>query len=635
MSLVSATTRSRLSTNEFIASRNQFIKQQAALSREILSMSRAFNASQPINQLPPELLSRVFYFLQGNDDNRYNRHWYCVAAVCSYWREVANDCMLVWKRITLILRSRSSYAHSSNLFLTRPGVPIPARWRPTGGFQIGPFERFEPEVEGRIMGPQDRYYYSPSFLSCSACTQAKLSYLLQEWAILTEDMSVHAWRELSDRDSTVSDDQETDDEYEDEDEADGRRKRDWRDDVRDSFKREFHAVAALHMPADPATLSRLKSLTLLTIDIVNLIPLPNLRKLELSKCLEGSVSTSAFFAFISGSQALEELTLRMFRLKDDHLPGVIGQTILGPIPPLRPVSVPMSLMVVTIEDVAPWTARILEGMFLGKKIKLSVSMTAGTDPPTSPCIWDTPVHTAVPVERSHIDVFRCADTLWVDTDRLTYHIFANTPESEPEHATLTITADVERESRDWDSRTSYHLPAFLTDLVRLFHKSPVVNLTVCADGTINQSLTEENWAHMFKHLSYIRQLAMSMNFSVRVQSPARTNDHLSPVFKILSRSAKKGNTLCPNLETLIIRFHGRQQETSSIPNLLEYLRIRYARGRALTHIRIMLDGHHDMNDADRAALKQSALERYRNIFQPYVGTVSCGDVSYFYLHQRS
>ncbi|KAF9559439.1 hypothetical protein CPC08DRAFT_523618 [Agrocybe pediades] len=78
-------------------------------------ISRTFafrlNSTNPTNQLPPELLSRIFSLLQGYRGHQFPppmkdemlgfNSWLSVTKVCHYWRSCALSDPLLWTRAVL------------------------------------------------------------------------------------------------------------------------------------------------------------------------------------------------------------------------------------------------------------------------------------------------------------------------------------------------------------------------------------------------------------------------------------------------------------------------------------------------------------------------------------------------------
>ncbi|KAI0323934.1 hypothetical protein GY45DRAFT_1332090 [Cubamyces sp. BRFM 1775] len=567
-----------------IVHRDESIQQQVdvvEIEANSNSKHHIINALRPVNKLPFELLSYIFRILQyhhGEWFDDYDVLWYCVAAVCRYWREVANDSMVLWRRLDLDLDSplRTGITpRRVDVFLTRPGIPSLSHVGILPEFASGSIER----VRRRVMGMQHGAYkrYEHAFEENTVRS-------LENMAALTEVLEVHG--------NTIYDNTQDDD--------------------LSGFAQCLSPV--LELPVDPATFPRLRSLTLVTVALApHLAPFPALRRLHLAFCVGNLISMSTFLTFLSQCQALEVLTLRTFRPKDDHLPSLIDREAPQRTRSLTPTPLPATLRRVYIEDIAPWTARMLEGMSLPQSTNLSVAMTAGRDPAASIGVWDTPLHTCFPSQRSHIDVLRCADTVRVDIDHSKYRIAARS--STKQSGTVTITADVEGCSG------MEYLPDFLADLVGLFRKAPVTDLTIAAAGEVEEHLDEEDWAHFLKFFPRLERLAIAIQIVAKSDGDA---DPLTPMFEVLSNPTRRGDDVCPALDTLVLHFANEQHEARMLHSIQECLRNRDARGRPVSHIRILLD-HDPKSDASHAALR-----RYNNVFSPCVGTVSCGDASYFY-----
>ncbi|KAI0325220.1 hypothetical protein GY45DRAFT_277611 [Cubamyces sp. BRFM 1775] len=577
-----------LSFEALTARCDELVEQQTALGRELASIRRAYNASRPINKLPVELLIMIFQLLQVRC-GKFNPSWYAVAAVCKHWYRLANDITTLWRRIDFRFMTQVC-----DVFLTRPGMRTAdsSGWLPE--FKNSSFEH----VRGRLMGTNRKFE-----VPAKCCFRAQALRYLARFATFTEVLEVQ-----DDRRVGVSE------------EGYVNRERSAKADVR-AFRNRYSTNLALHM--DPATFPRLWSLSLVTVAFApNLVSIPTLRELYLSDCVCTSTSMRDFLAFISGCQALEVLKLRLFRPKDGHLPATIEKKAPRSIPPLTPVVLPVTLREVHITDIAPWTARLLQGMSLPKSINLLITMIAGRDPPPSNRAWDTGIYTAFPAQKSRMDVLRCVDTVRVDVDAdaLVYRIAAHS--SAGGGSTLKINADIR------DAPLGEYLPDFLPELAKLFHKAPLTDLTIAAAGELYEAVCEEDWESALGPFPCLKRLAVS----VQVTGESSHPHPLVPMLKVLGSPRDDGTELCSGLNVLVLDFPDTQREAAMMANVEECLRERAARGRSLSHIDILLDRDSE-SGADWAAREQSALERYKNMFQPYVGTVGCGDASYFVLDE--
>ncbi|KZV70687.1 hypothetical protein PENSPDRAFT_606968 [Peniophora sp. CONT] len=99
----------------------------------ISSLRYRQNMLPPINKLPPELLSRIFYELSLNEiTNRYYllTSWVAVTYVCRTWRSTALDSAFLWTDIPLILGPLWSQAFA----LRSKAAPLSITVVPVGGY---------------------------------------------------------------------------------------------------------------------------------------------------------------------------------------------------------------------------------------------------------------------------------------------------------------------------------------------------------------------------------------------------------------------------------------------------------------------------------------------------------------------
>ncbi|KAI0323884.1 hypothetical protein GY45DRAFT_1332149 [Cubamyces sp. BRFM 1775] len=575
-----------LAVDGLAARRKALVEQQTALARELLSTNRALNALQPANQLPVELLTKIFHLLQMHD-GEYNESWYSVAAVCTYWHGVANECMSLWRRIDL-----GSSVKLIDVFLAPPGVPVVGARRALPDFAN--FSNDLNQMTNRIMGIKDDLACPLRATCCYGSDSphhlGRLSTLI---TVLVLDGRRPQWC------------------YEPDEVAVGH------------FKNRF--TAALEVPLDPAMFARLHSLTLITVaPSPHAAPFSTLRTLHLYDCISMSTSMSTFLTFISGCQALEELSIRMFRPKDDHLPAFIHEEAPAPkqMSPLASVTLPETLRRFGIQDIAPWTARILEGMSFPVHTHLSVAMTAGSDCLPLGHVWDPSINRAFPTGtgRTNIELLRRVDAVRIDVDFGAVRFRVAAHSSIDEHiGRLTVTSGNERAPK------TNSVPNFLRDVPRLFRKAPIAELTISASVFVGKWLGENHWAVAFELLPNLKRLAVS----VRSRNTSKFGDPLVSMLKVISNLCDDDTERCPGLHTLILGFADAKQEAVVLPCIEDCLRHRAARGCRISRLTIIRNCVSGSSDVHWAEMKRSTVERYRVQFQSYVDTVDCGDASYF------
>ncbi|KAH9895591.1 hypothetical protein C8Q73DRAFT_688591 [Cubamyces lactineus] len=580
---------SELSIVDLAARHKEIVEQQMALAHELVSISRALNASRPINKLPVELLVKIFYCLQMHN-GIYNESWYSVAAVCKLWHDVAQGCMSLRRRITVGPRFGFRLV---NLFLARPGVL-------EAGFK-GYLPMIHESNAEHVESVRDRVmcvkYASDKRVE--GCYHERALRHIEKFAMLTEVLVVlgkgyKLFNEHEDDDGHIEDrvsDSDDPDELHQKQGVPGY---------------QGHFAATLELAVDSAMFPNLQYLTLFTAALdTSSVSLPALRKLHLHDCTRMSMSLPTFLTFISQCQSLEILVMTLFRPKDDHLPTCLPEAAPLEITPLLPVALPGSLRMVAIEDIAPWTARILEGMSLPERTNLLVNMTGTLDHQND---WKREwagylqLHSALPPRRSHIEVLRFADTIriHVDKDRHTSYRIVARSSWDKRKGTLALLW-----GHKWGS-SKYCESNFLSDLTNIFCEATIVCLTIVIRGRISLSLDKVKWTIALKALPALKSLAVTIDIAVEQERWSNTDTFL----------------------VLEFRFLDAKNEEDAISTIKECLSNRAARGRSLTRLVIsLLCGSQPLTDWP--ATRDSMLERYKEIFQPYVEVVSCDGASYF------
>ncbi|KAI0656067.1 hypothetical protein C8Q70DRAFT_935884 [Cubamyces menziesii] len=581
-----ATTHSDVSLEQFLSFRDELLERKAALERELIPASRRFNASRPVNRLPVELLIIIFCYLQVRDGGYYDERWYYrVAAVCKYWHDVASDCLVLWRHI--MLDDSYSIFGSTDVFLARTVIPRMRAWRGVPKFSDNALG----DPSKRLMDVQ----YRPHDLEvCSE--KGGLRRVLEASASLVEVLEVDCERE---------------------DEPRKRRARGpWDDeDEEDEEAVKHHYREALRLPVDPTLFPNLCSFTLTTAAFApQPVPLPSLRRLRLSNCMEMQTTIDELLVFISGCQTLEELTLHLFRPNDDKLPSPLTPESLKQTPPVTPVLLPATLRKVSITDFAPYTARLLQGMAIPSGAELSIELTSTTGSPLSDWPPDWPLHTAFPSVKFHIGVFYFVHAVCVKLNSWTYNITG--------FACGGFNNKVSVTTKIGDSLGCEYLPKFLADLTELFRESPVTDLTINAAGEAEEELYEDEWDKLFEALPCLERLRIVMD----IYAITGNTDSIATMLSVLGGAYvfdDDAELPCPALKSLTLYFRDKQVEADVTPGLEDCLKKRKDRGVPVAELCILL--HREAEpDADLAVLKQSALKRYRKAFQPYVKTIKCG-----------
>ncbi|KAI0656083.1 hypothetical protein C8Q70DRAFT_390225 [Cubamyces menziesii] len=595
-----------IGVDELAVRHQELTKQRAALDRELLSVSHALNAMQPANKLPVELLIKIFSMIQV-DNGEYTERWYSVAGVCKYWYEVANNCISLWRRVKL-----GSSIHLVDVSLARPDVTVEGvRGR------LPDFVNNSPALErirGHIMDVSQHRTHGRRSRGCYLQNALRR---IGKMAMLVEVLVVHDKRPRL----SISEDHSEEYGYSNGPEEDGEDS-DERGQYMDITTFEGRFTATLEIPVDSEMFPRLQSLTLITAVPSRFVPPPTLRTLHLYDCVRMSLTMGTFLTLISQCQALEELTLRRFRPMDDHLPASIERDAPKNITPIRPVALPKSLRKVSMQDIAPWTARLLEGMALSGRIYLRVAMTGGSDCLPLDQFWNTALYHAFPYSKAHLRPLRRADTVRIelDTAAIRYRITAHSSIKQRENGAFVAISN-----NEFVHRTNC-IPSLLRDVCKLFHKAPVADLTIAVLGTLGlKKAGEDHWAAALKSLPRLRCLAVSL----RVKTKPGCSDPLMDMLKVLGRPCSDGTEICPKLEALTLHFVDTNHETAMLPSVEDCLKCRAARDYRVYRLIITLNRLSWKSADEWAAIEESALERYKSLFQPYVETVCCGDASYF------
>ena len=89
-------------------------------------------ARSPVMRLPPELLLRVFLYVQRGHApiyQGYSSDWVVVTRICRYWREVALDSESLWSRIIpFSVQHMMTFLERAGHTITRKGAPLFLIW---------------------------------------------------------------------------------------------------------------------------------------------------------------------------------------------------------------------------------------------------------------------------------------------------------------------------------------------------------------------------------------------------------------------------------------------------------------------------------------------------------------------------
>ncbi|KAH9895613.1 hypothetical protein C8Q73DRAFT_664746 [Cubamyces lactineus] len=565
------------SFEQSLSRRNELVQQREALSHEIVVMSRTLNAARPINRLPKETLAEIFHQLQVRRDFSFEKNeWYTVAAVCKHWYEVANSCASLWRRMSFDTHSGLSIANefsvgSSGASLLREWGRPAFAWAPVDTAMLN--RRF------------DVQYHR---LHAAVCThEDNFRRLFERYAPLTELLELKC-----DNVSLRNDEGYLDPEFHNPDDLD--------------FSDRHRE--ALQLPVDPNLFPCLRYLSLITASIKpNPVPLPSLRRLQLSNCARMTISIDEFLVFISGCTALEELYLRTFRPADPAFPGVAWDWDLGSGEPLAPNTLPATLEKLYIHDFPPFTARMLEGMAVSKATELTVSVNADadTDDDAYDFTVDPPLYTALPKKRTHMDVLHGVMAIHVRFDTPTvYRIVARTSR---EHGPITIAAVVPSST----TVSQEYLPDIFTDLVELYGSEPIIDLTIVATNTnLWTKIEETDWADVLRPFSQLEHLGVLFHPDNRLPR-AGEDDPLMTLMSVLGGSQEDEDKLCPKLKCLTLHSSDVKPSASAsrTERIMNCLRSRKAHGQSLDRLSVV----HERNSESVKDLFWAEMEHINNI----------------------
>ncbi|KAI0656064.1 hypothetical protein C8Q70DRAFT_389768 [Cubamyces menziesii] len=560
-----------------LARRNELVQQREALSHEIVAT-----------------LAEIFHHFQVRRDFSFEKNkWYTVAAVCKHWYEVANSCASLWRRMKFDTHSGLSIANefsmgSSGASLLREWGRPAFTWAPVDTAMLN--RRF------------DVQYHR---LHTAVCTyEDNFRRLFERYAPLTELLELKC-----DNVSLRNDEGYIDPEFHDPDDLD--------------FSDRYRE--ALQLPVDPTLFPRLRYLSLITASIKpNPVPLPSLRRLQLSDCVRMTISMDEFLAFISGCTALEELYLRTFRPADPAFPGVAWDWDQGSGEPLTPMTLPTTLQKLYIHDFPPFTARMLEGMAVSKPTELTVSVNADaeSDDDAYDFTVDPPLYTALPKKRAHMDVLHGVKTVHVRFDTpAVYRIVARTGQ---EHSPITIAADVPSST----SVSQDYLPDIFADLVELYGNEPITDLTIVAPNTkLWKEIEDSDWADVLRAFSQLERLGLLFHADDRLPL-ADEDDPLMTLISVLGGSQEDEDELCPKLECLTLHSSDVKPSASAsrTEQIVNCLRSRKARGHPLHRLSVV----HERNSESVKDLIRAEMEHINSVFEPVVDIVTFEDAAGFW-----
>ncbi|KAI0323937.1 hypothetical protein GY45DRAFT_1332092 [Cubamyces sp. BRFM 1775] len=579
----------------FKVRKDELVRQKEEFEHKIIVISREFNATRPINNLPVETLLDIFHHVQAIEETGMKRRWYAVAAVCRHWRDVANSssCASLWRQMSF---TTFSGLVSSDTFLTGSGATFLGEWGRSD---------FITEVINSTSGRNRLLETEAWELERAVCAYNEgtlVQHLLEQYAPLTEVLEVHCHYVPGHHGDDVD------------------------------YSERYGE--ALQLRIDPRMFSRLQCLSLYTAGLKpNPSPLPFLRKLRLSYCVRTSISMDDFFAFITGCYALEELSLCKFRPADPAFPDVVrGRKNLEKIAPLTPVALPASLRKLRLHDFAPFTARILQGMSVARSTDLYVTMDGHVRSLDRAYRRKTlpPLYTVFPPDTARIDILHAANNvhIYFDTPNV-YRIFARS--SEEAHGSVTIAADVPApavlgKSMPHNRSRANYRPDLFMDLVELFSRAPVSNLTIVALNPKRwKTLTIADWAGVLRAFPLLKRLGVVFHPPGDRLLGVGQGDPLMVLMTALGTLTDDEDELCPRLECLALHSSDvdPHAETARTARIIDCLRNRKAHGFPLTQLRILLDPTPDCSHDSQI----DSQERYGRIFNPHVHVVDCGDAT--------
>ncbi|KAJ8483271.1 hypothetical protein ONZ51_g4827 [Trametes cubensis] len=564
-------------------------------------MSREFNATRPINTLPVEILLNIFLNLQTIEEPGGQIGWYGVAAVCRHWRDVANSssCASLWRQMSF---TTSSGLISTDIFLTGSGATFLGGWG---------HSKFITETMNSSLGRKRLLGAQGTELEPSVCDYdngAPVQCLLERYAPLMEVLEVDCHYVPGHHGDDVD------------------------------YSERYGEVLLLSI--DPRMFARLQCLSLYTAGLKpNPAPLPSLCRLHLSYCICTSMSMEDFFAFVTGCQALEELSLCKFRPADPAFPDVVrGRKDLEKIAPLTPVTPPAALRKLHLHDFAPFTARILQGMSLARSTDLSVTMDGHirTLDQAYRCKTVPSLYTAFPLNSTHLGVLHGVTAVHVYFGTPTvYRIVARS--GEEGHGSVTITADVPapaayQSTPQHKARAKYR-PNRSKDLIELFGGAPVSDLTIVAPNAEHwKTLTGADWANTLRSLPFLKRLSVIFHPAGDCLLGVGEDDPLMTLITVLGTPPDDEDELCPHLECLTL--HSSDVDlgveiarTARTARIVDCLRIRKARGFPLAQLHILFDPDQGSSDDER--------ERYARVFTPHVDVVDFEDTAVEFETARS
>ncbi|KAJ8483254.1 hypothetical protein ONZ51_g4828 [Trametes cubensis] len=403
-----------MSIEQYIARRDRLVRQKEGLDRELLAISREFNAARPINKLPIEILVDIFQYVQALGYYREKRSWFAVAAVCKHWREVANSssCGSLWRQVSfktsaeLILRD-VFFIGSGTIFLEEWGSPDFI----TDTIKTSQGRARLLETEYQQIRAGGRAYKSG----------LQFAHVLEWYAPLIEVLEVHF---------KLTNEQINYPEYCGDDEV-------------------IPEIEPIRV--DLSLFPRLQCLSLVAADLeFNPHPHLFLRKLHITEGDWMGMSMDEFLAFISGCVSLEELRLHDFRPTDFAFSDYGEESgYIRKATPTVPVALPTHLRKLQIHDTASYTARILEGVSVSQWTHLSLTIVgyACRNDDGSDYTAVMPLYTALPPDTSYIAVLHCMDSVYVRFDSPTvYHIVARSRQEG--HGSVSLTAQVPDKKND-------------------------------------------------------------------------------------------------------------------------------------------------------------------------------------------
>ncbi|KAJ8483255.1 hypothetical protein ONZ51_g4829 [Trametes cubensis] len=158
------------------------------------------------------------------------------------------------------------------------------------------------------------------------------------------------------------------------------------------------------------------------------------------------------------------------------------------------------------------------------------------------------------------------------------------------------------------------------DLIKLFGSSPIANIIITAPNTDRWTIiTVGDWEHMLQSFPLLRRLGVIFH-PVQQLPHSHGDDPLMTLLSALSSSQGDAGGVCPELACLTLHSSDVDLDADAgrTMRLVDCLRVRKTRGRAVSQLRILLerDSSYYASDVAPTRKEHALLQRYQSVFGP-------------------